>query len=92
MSRNPSTVITANGEVQTSEDAQAYVHDLELFVTVQIFDDTLTVLSLGKLYEEHCKTNEWVSCQEPHLTKNGTRILCKTEHFVLVVVPGLSSS
>ena len=32
-------MITANGEVRTSE--QVYVHDLELFVTVQIFDDTL---------------------------------------------------
>ena len=92
MSRSPSTVITANGEVQTSEEGQAYVHDLELFVTVQIFDDTPAVLLLGKLYEEHGKTNEWVSCQEPHLTKNGTRILSNTENFVPVVVPQLSSS
>ena len=30
--RKPTTVITANEEVQTSEDAQVYVHDLELFV------------------------------------------------------------
>ena len=27
--RNPTTVITANGEVRTSEDAQVHVHDLE---------------------------------------------------------------
>ena len=27
-SRNPTTVIAANREVQTSEDAQVYVHDL----------------------------------------------------------------
>ena len=31
-SRNSTTVITANGEVQTSEEAQVFVHDLELFV------------------------------------------------------------
>ena len=28
----------------------------------------------------------------PHLIKNGIRILCNTENFVLIVVPGLSSS
>ena len=33
--------------------AQVYVHDLDLFVTVQIVADTLAVLSLGKLCEEH---------------------------------------
>ena len=37
--RNPTTVITANGEVQTSEEAQVCVHDLELFVTVEILED-----------------------------------------------------
>ena len=34
-SRIPTTVVPANGEVQTREEAQAYVHDLDLFVTVQ---------------------------------------------------------
>ena len=48
-SRNPTTVITANGKVQTSEEAQVYVHDLELFVTVQIPEVTPAVLSLVKL-------------------------------------------
>ena len=46
-SRNPTTVITASGEVQSNEEAQVYVHDLDLFVTVQILEDTLAVLSLG---------------------------------------------
>ena len=52
-SRNPETVVTANGEVQTHEEATVYVHDLELFVTAQILEDTPAVLSLGKLCEEH---------------------------------------
>ena len=91
-SRNPTTVVTANGKVQTSEEAQVYVHDLELFATVQILDDTPAVLSLGKLCEEHGCTYEWASGQKPHLTKNGKRILCKTANFAPVVVPGLSSS
>ena len=43
--RNPTTVVTASGEVQTSEEAQVHVHDLDLFVTVQVLDDTPAVLS-----------------------------------------------
>ena len=39
-SRMSTTVVPANGEVQTSEEAQVYVHDLDLFVT-----DTPAVLS-----------------------------------------------
>ena len=62
-SRNPTTVVTATGEVQTNEEAQVYVHDRDLFVTVQIFDDTLALLSLGKLCEEHGYTYEWASGQ-----------------------------
>ena len=33
-SRTPTTVATANAEVQTNEEAQMYVYDLDLFVTV----------------------------------------------------------
>ena len=52
-SRTPTTVGTANGEVQTIEEAQVFVHDLDLFVTVKLLDETLAVLSLGKLCSEH---------------------------------------
>ena len=41
------------GKVQTNEEAQVYVHDLGLFVTVQLLEDPPAVLSLGKLCEEH---------------------------------------
>ena len=44
-SRTPTTVVTADGEVPTSEEAQVHVHDLDLFVTVQLLDDTPAVLS-----------------------------------------------
>ena len=43
-SRNPTTVVTSNGEVQTNEAAQVFVHDLHLFLTVQLLDDTPAVL------------------------------------------------
>ena len=75
VSRNPSTIITANGEVQTNVEARVYVHDLELFVTVQILEDTPAVLSLGKLYEEHGYSFEWASGQKPLLTKSRKTIL-----------------
>ena len=46
--RNPTTVVTANGEGHTNEEAQVYVHDLGLFVTVQLLEETPAVLSLGE--------------------------------------------
>ena len=48
-SRNPIIVVTATGEVQINEEAQVYVHDLHIFVTVELLVDTPAVLSLGKL-------------------------------------------
>ena len=82
-SKNTTMVVTANGEVQTNEEAQENVHDLDLFVTVQILNDTPAGLSLGKLCEEHGYSCEWASGQKPHLTtKDGKNVLCKTENFV----------
>ena len=51
--QDPTVVVTATGELQTNEKAQVYVHNLDLFVTVQKLDDTPAVLSLGKLCEQH---------------------------------------
>ena len=62
-SRNPTAVISANGEMQTNEEAQVHVYDLELFVTVQILVDTFAVPSLEKLCEEHWYSYEWASGQ-----------------------------
>ena len=58
-SRNPNTVMTANGEVQTNEEAQVYVQDLDLFVTVQLLKETPPVLSLGKLCSEKGYSHWW---------------------------------
>ena len=51
-SRSPTTVATANGEVQTEEEATVYVRELDLFVTAILLANTPAVLSLGKLCEE----------------------------------------
>ena len=47
------TVITANNEVQTNEEATVYVRELDMFLTVKVLEDTPAVLSLGKLCDEH---------------------------------------
>ena len=58
VSRSPTTVITANGEAQTNEEATVYDYDLDLFVTAQILEDTPTVLSQSKLCEDHGYSHE----------------------------------
>ena len=50
---SPTIVITANGEVQTHEEATVYVKELDIFLTVRVFEDTPAVLSLGKLCDEN---------------------------------------
>ena len=68
-SRTHTTVVTANGEVQTNEEAQVFVHDLNQFVTVQLLDETPAGLLLGKLCEDHGYSHHQVSGQKPRLTK-----------------------
>ena len=91
-SRSPTTVMTANGEVQTHEEATVYVQELDIFLTMKVLEDTPAVLSLGKRCDEHGYSYEWINSQKPPLTKNGTRIHCNSENFVPIVVPGLSTS
>ena len=67
-------VITANGEVQTHEEATVYVKELDIFLTMKVLEDTPAVLSLGKLCDEHGYSYEWINGQKPHLIKNGIRI------------------
>ena len=45
---SPAMVITANGEVQTHEEATIYVKDLDIFLKMKVLEDTPAVLSLGK--------------------------------------------
>ena len=85
-------VITANGEVQTHEEAIVYVKELDIFLTLKVLDYTPAVLSLGKLCDENGHSSEWINGQKLHLIKDWIRIICNTENFVPIVVPGLSSS
>ena len=66
--------------------------ELDIFLTMKVLENTPAVLSLGKLCDENRYSYEWINGQKPHLIKNGIRIICNTENFVLIVFPGLSSS
>ena len=89
---SPTIVITANGEVQTHEEATVYVKELDIFLTMKVLEDTRALLSLGKLCDEHGNSYEWINGQKPHHIENDFRIQCNTENFVPIVVPGLSTS
>ena len=89
---SPTIFITANGEVQTHEEATVYVKELDIFLTLmKVLENTPAVLSLGKLCDEHGCSYEWINGQKPHLIGKGIRIQCNTENFVPIVVPGLST-
>ena len=53
VSKSPTTVVAANGEVQTKEAATVYVKESDLFVTVKLLEDISALLPLGKLCEDH---------------------------------------
>ena len=87
----PTIVITANGEVQTHEEAIVYVKELDLFLTMKVFETR----------QQYCRSESFSMktgiftngfMVKPHLIKDGIRIICNTENLVPIVVPGLSSS
>ena len=81
--RTPTTVGTANGEAQTNEEAQVFVHDLDPFVTVQLLEDTPAVLSLVPMSGPAVKSTPDQTREEYSLPVG---------KFVPLVVPGLSSN
>ena len=90
---SPTIVITANGEVQTHEEATVYVKELGIFLTMKVLENTPAVLSLGKLCDENGYSYEWINVQKPHLIKKRDSDNCVIRRTsFLIVVPGLSSS
>ena len=47
-SRSPTTVITADGEVQTHEEATVYIEELGVFLTMKVLEDTPAVFIARK--------------------------------------------
>ena len=80
-SRNPITVVTANGEVQTNEEAQVCVHDPDLVVLVQLLEETPAVCRL----ENTAKTTDipmsGSTVKNPRLTKEEQDIYMQNGPF-----------
>ena len=87
VSRLPTTVITANGSIDTAEEDTVYVKDLDMSVTVQLLEDTPAVLFMGKFCEESGYSYEWKEHQNPHLIKKMAK-----EHLAHAITSCLSSS
>ena len=84
-SRTPTVVLTANGEVHTYEEAQVFGHDLNQFVTVQLLEET------PRQALRRPRILQWGSAVKSHdWRKMGESIICKTDNFVPLVLPGLS--
>ena len=66
---SPSIVTTANGEVQTHEEAIVFVRELDIFLTMKVLENTPAVLSLRKLCDENGYFDEWINGYKPHFIK-----------------------
>ena len=66
---SPTIVITANGEVQTHEEAIVYVKELDIFLTLKALDNTPAALSIGKLCDDNGYSEEWINCRKPRQKK-----------------------
>ena len=60
---SPTIVLTANGEVQTHEEAIVYVKELDIFLTMKVLKNTPAALSHGKLCDENGYSHEWINGQ-----------------------------
>ena len=89
-SRSPTTVMTANGEVQTREEATENVKELDIFVTVVLLQKKQPQFFHSESSADTRITGPTV--KKPHLTKKGKRIDCNFSNYVPCVVPGLSTS
>ena len=80
--RNPFTVFTANGEVQTDEEKEVYVNVLDLFMTEQILEATPAFTLFGKLCGDHGYADEWTSGQTAHFSKRQENYNATLENYV----------
>ena len=66
-------------------------HDLDLFVTMQILDETPVILLFHQFSPERGHSYEWKNGETPRETNNGKTITCIMDNPAPLVVPGLSS-
>ena len=63
--------MTANGTVETNEEATVYLEDLDKFVWVKLADDPAAVRSLGMLCKTMGHSYFWAAGEQPSLIKDG---------------------
>ena len=89
-SRSPTRMMTANGEVQTREEATVYVKELDMFVTVMLLQKKHPQFFHSESSADTRITGPTV---KNHISpKKGKRIDCNFSNYVPFVVPGLSTS
>ena len=66
------------------QEAVVCVKDLDMFVTVQLLEDTAAVLSLGKLCEQNGSSHEWNEGMTPKLEKNLANAIISCQPSFLV--------
>ena len=92
ISRNPTRVMTANGEVQTKRRSHGICQRIGL-----IRDSDASGRNTRRFFRSESSARimgiltHWTSGQKPHLTKKGKRIESNISNYVPLVVPGLST-
>ena len=91
-SKNPTTVVTANSEVQTTEEATVSVKELDPFVTVMLLEETPATLSLGKLCVRILGILTTAPAVKNKISPKMARELIAISNYVPFVAPNLSTS
>ena len=73
-SRIPTTWVFENWEVQTNGRHKCMFHDLDLFVTVRLLEETSAALSLGKAFSQNTDVH-WKIGKTPRLPKMGRQLI-----------------
>ena len=87
VSKSPTTVVAASGQVRTNDEATVYVKKLFIRDSNASRRYTDSSLTFYTLCEDHGHSREWTSGQKPYLIRDGRRIQCSTENYVPIVVP-----
>ena len=88
VSRFPTTVFAASGSIDTTEEASVHVNNLDMFVTIQLFEDTPACAISWKLCEDNVSSYEWK--KEKHRILFRMARLYLADNFVPIVMLGRS--
>ena len=89
--QNPLSDLPQPGVVQINELAPVFVHDLDLFATVQKLHETPTILLHHQLFLKRGCSCGWKTARTLRLTENGKTITRTVDNSLLLVVSKLSS-